>query len=46
MAREQNISTYDAAYLDLAMRAGCPIATLDNAPREAAKRCGVALYLA
>jgi len=45
LAREQNLSTYDAAYLDLAMRAGCPIATLDNALKEAAKRCGVALYL-
>ena len=45
LAREQNLSTYDAAYLDLAMRAGCPIATLDNALRDAAKRCGVALYL-
>ncbi len=45
LAREQNLSAYDAAYLDLAMRAGCPIATLDNALRDAAKRCGVALYL-
>ena len=45
LAREQNLSAYDAAYLDLAMRAGCPIATLDNTLREAAKRCGVALYL-
>ena len=45
LAREQNLSTYDAAYLDLAMRAGCSIATLDNALKQAAKRCGVALYL-
>ena len=45
LAREQNLSAYDAAYLDLAMRAGCPIATLDNALREAATRCGIALYL-
>ena len=45
LAREQNLSTYDAAYLDLAMRAGCSIATLDNALKEAAKRCGVAIYL-
>ncbi len=45
LAREQNLSSYDASYLDLAMRAGCPIATLDEALRQAAKRCGVALYL-
>ena len=45
LAREQNLSTYDAAYLDLAMRAGCSIATLDKALKQAAKRCGVALYL-
>ena len=45
LAREQNLSTYDAAYLDLAMRSGCSIATLDNALKQAAKHCGVALYL-
>ncbi len=45
LAREQNLSTYDAAYLDLAMRAGCSIATLDNALKQAAMRCGVAIYL-
>ena len=45
LAREQNLSSYDASYLDLAMRAGCPIATLDEALQQVAKRCGVALYL-
>jgi len=45
VAREQNLSSYDAAYLDLAMRAGCSIATLDEALRQAARRCGVAIYL-
>jgi len=33
----------DAAYLELAMREGLPIATLDAALRKAAKRCGVAV---
>ena len=41
LAREYNLSTYDASYLDLAMRKGLPIATLDNALQEAAGRCGV-----
>ncbi len=43
LAREQQLSAYDAAYLELAMREGLPIATLDNALRKAAKRCGVAV---
>lgn len=41
LAREQNLSTYDAVYLDLAMRSGLPLATLDTALHEAALRCGV-----
>ncbi len=45
LAREQKLSTYDASYLDLAMRAGCPIATLDEALKQSAKRCGVEIYL-
>lgn len=43
LAREQQLSAYDAAYLELAMREGLPIATLDAALRKAAKRCGVAV---
>ena len=45
LAREQRISTYDAAYLALAMRTGLPLATQDTALREAAARCGVMIYL-
>jgi len=45
LAREQGLSAYDAAYLDLAMRAGAPLATLDEALRQAARRCGVRVYL-
>ncbi|ABU60458.1 type II toxin-antitoxin system VapC family toxin [Roseiflexus castenholzii] len=43
LAREQGRSTYDAAYLELAMRNGLPPATLDTALQRAAKRCGVHL---
>ena len=45
LAREQNLSTYDASYLDLAMRTGLPIATLDDALKQAATRCGIALFM-
>lgn len=41
LAREHNLSTYDAAYLDLAMRSGLPLATLDEALHQAAVRCGL-----
>lgn len=41
LAREQNLSTYDATYLDLAIRLGSPLATLDETLRQAAKRCSV-----
>jgi len=37
LAREYQISSYDASYLDLAMRKGLPIATLDNGLIAAAK---------
>jgi predicted nucleic acid-binding protein len=43
LAREQHLSAYDAAYLELAMREGLPIATRDKALRKAAMRCGVAV---
>jgi len=37
LARNNNLSTYDASYLDLAMRKGIPIATLDKNLLQAAK---------
>jgi len=43
LAREQDLSVYDAAYLELAVREGIPLATLDRALASAAKRCGVPL---
>lgn len=41
IAREHGLSTYDASYLDLAMRAGAPLATLDKNLRRAAAEIGV-----
>lgn len=43
VARSHRLSAYDAAYLELAMRLGCPIATLDENLRRAAKPLGVGL---
>jgi predicted nucleic acid-binding protein len=40
-ARAFRLSSYDAAYLDLARRAGLPLATLDQPLRAAAARAGV-----
>jgi predicted nucleic acid-binding protein len=44
LAREHKLSAYDAAYLDLAIREGVPLATLDNGLRKAAKAAGVRIY--
>lgn len=41
LARAYNLSSYDASYLDLAMRNGFPFATLDNKLIEAARRIDV-----
>ena len=45
LAREQRLSSYDASYLDLAIRNKVPLATQDSRLREAARRCGVLLSL-
>lgn len=44
LARELGLSAYDAAYLDLAIRKGTPLATLDNGLRTAARKAGVEVY--
>jgi predicted nucleic acid-binding protein len=44
LAREQGLSTYDATYLDLAMRRGLSLATRDTALKQAAVRCGIPLF--
>lgn len=41
LAREHGLSVYDASYLDLALREGLPIATLDARLGDAAKATGV-----
>jgi predicted nucleic acid-binding protein len=41
LARDCEISTYDASYLDLAIRMSLPLATLDEKLIKAAKSCGV-----
>ena len=43
LARAHRLSTYDASYLDLAMRLGLPLATQDKALTMAAKKCRVPL---
>ena len=43
LARKHNLSSYDASYLDLAMRKGLPIATLDKNLLAAAKRIKVSI---
>ncbi|SMB21802.1 putative PilT protein domain protein [Sterolibacterium denitrificans] len=45
LARRYNLSSYDASYLELAMREDLPLATLDDDLRRAAKRAGVAQFL-
>ena len=41
LARENQLSSYDASYLNLSMRRGLPIATLDISLIKAAKRTKV-----
>ena len=45
LARSYKLSSYDAAYLELAIREGLPLATLDKTLRRAAKQAGISLYL-
>ena len=45
LSRAYNLSSYDAAYLELAIREGLPLATLDGGLRKAAQRSDVLLYL-
>lgn len=44
LAKEQRLSTYDASYLDLAMRRGLPLATQDKTLLRVAGSCGVGIY--
>jgi predicted nucleic acid-binding protein len=44
LARQHRLSAYDAAYLELAIRAGLSLATLDDSLKSAAQAAGVAIY--
>ncbi len=41
LARRYRLSSYDASYLELALRAALPLATLDEDLRRAAQKAGV-----
>lgn len=41
LARRYSLSSYDASYLEVALRLGLPLATLDGDLRKAAKKAGV-----
>lgn len=44
LARQQGLAVYDAAYLELALREGLPLATTDARLVGVAHTCGVVLY--
>ena len=46
LARAHGLSAYDAAYLELALRRGLPMATLDRGLRKALQAAGGSLYMA
>ena len=41
LARRYKLSAYDASYLELSLRLGIPLATLDEGLQKAAKKAGV-----
>ena len=45
LANTYKLSSYDAAYLELAVREGLPLASLDNNLVKAAKQANVEIYL-
>jgi predicted nucleic acid-binding protein len=45
LGRQEGLAAYDAAYLELALRLGLPLATIDARLAEAATRCGVNLVV-
>lgn len=45
LSRAYKLSSYDAAYLELALREGLPLATLDKNLTKAAKKTNVEIYL-
>lgn len=45
LGRQEGLAAYDVAYLELALRLGLPLATIDARLAEAASRCGVELLV-
>ena len=45
LARSNQLSSYDASYLDLSMRKGLPIATIDTRLIEAARKTDVPIFM-
>lgn len=45
LARRYKLSSYDASYLELALRCGLPLATLDKDLQKAAKKTGVKAFV-
>jgi predicted nucleic acid-binding protein len=46
LAREYDLSAYDAAYLDVAVRQGAPLATLDRILETAGRSAGIKIFKA
>lgn len=46
LARRYRLSSYDASYLELALRLGLPLATVDSDLRRAAQQAGVPIHAA
>jgi predicted nucleic acid-binding protein len=44
LARRYRLSAYDSSYLEVALREGLGLATLDDDLRKAAKKAGVAIF--
>jgi predicted nucleic acid-binding protein len=44
LAREYDLSAYDAAYLDVAVRHGAPLAILDAGLQKAARSAGIRIF--
>ena len=45
LARRYKLSAYDASYLELSLRLGLPLATLDEDLQKAAKKAGVKKFV-
>ena len=46
LAREYDLSAYDVAYLDVAVRQGAPLATLDSTLEKAGRSAGIKIFKA